>query len=102
MNERCTLLAGTKKITKNRIGMNAKQELYERIVLITAYGSELQGMKVTKRKKINVFSIKSLGSMISVAWRDRIWNKSIHIRKGVLREMICRVDMNILSCLAKI
>ena len=59
------------------------------------YGSESWGMKVTERKKLNVFEMKCL-RMTSVSWLDRVRNEVVRARTGVRRDLAARVGMNVL------
>ena len=95
LNEGCKVLGALKGVMKNRgLRMNAKKVLYEKVVLPTVmYGSESWGMKVTKRKKLNVFEMKCLRSMTGVSWLDRVRNEVVRARTGVRRELTARVDM---------
>ena len=54
-----------KGVMKNRgLRMNDKKVLYEKVIEPTVmYGSELWGMKVNVRQKLNVSEIKCLRSM---------------------------------------
>ena len=60
------------------------------------YGSELWGMKVNERQKLNVFEMKCLRSMVGVSRSDRIRNDVVRARTDVRQELADRVDMNVL------
>ena len=98
VNEGCKVWGTLKGVMKNRgLGMNVKKILYEKVVLPTVmYGSELWGMKVSDRHKLNVFEMKCLRYMNGVSRMDRIRNEEVRARMGVRREMVERVDMNVL------
>ena len=87
-----------KGVMKNRgLGMNIKKVLYEKVIVPTVmYGSELWGMKVGERQKLNVFEMKCLRSMAGVSRLDRFRNEEVRGRTGVRRELADRVDMNVL------
>ena len=59
-------------------------------------GSELWGIKETKRKKLNLFEMKCLRSMTGVSRLDRIRYELLRERTGVRRKLAARVDMNVL------
>ena len=98
LNEGCKMLGALKGVMKNRwLGMNVKYVLYEKVVVLTVmYGSELWGMRVTERQKLNVFEVKCLRSMTGVSRLDRVRNGVVRARTGVRRELAVRVDMNVL------
>ena len=62
VNEGCKVFGAVKGVMKNRgLGMNVKRVLYEKVVVPTVmYGSEVWGMKVAERQKLNVFEMKCL------------------------------------------
>ena len=98
VNEGCKVLGALKGVMKNRgLEMNVKKVLYEKVVVPTViYGSESWGMKVTERQKLNVFEMKCLGSMTGVSLLDRVRNEVVRARTGVRKELVARVDMNVL------
>ena len=98
VNEGCKVLGAMKGVMKNRgLGMNVKRVLYEKVIVPTVtYGSELWGMKVNERQKLNVFEMKCLRSMAGVTRFDRLRNEEVRGRTGVRKELADRVDMNVL------
>lgn len=98
VNEGCKVLGAVKGVVKNRgLGMNVKRVLYEKVIVPTVmYGSELWGMKVMERQKLNVFEMKCLRSMAGVSRVDRVRNEVVRVRTGVRNELAARVDMNVL------
>ena len=76
VNEGCKVLGAVKGVMKNRgLGINVKRVLYEKVVVPTVmYGSELWGMKVSERQKLNVFEMKCLRSMAGVTRLDSVGN----------------------------
>ena len=98
VNEGCKVLGAVKGIMKNRgLGMGVKRVLYEKgIVPTVTYGSELWGMKVSERWRLNVFEMKCLRSMAGVSRLDRLRNEEVRERTGVREELAARVDMNVL------
>ena len=53
-------------------------------------------MKVTERQTLNAFEMKCLRSMTGVSRLDRVRNKVVRARTGVMRELAVKVDMNVL------
>ena len=98
VNEGCKVLGAMKGIINNRgLGMNVKRVLYEKVIVPTVtYGSELWGMKVSERRRLNVFEMKCLRSMAGVSRLDRIRNEEVRERTGMRKELADRVDMNVL------
>ena len=98
VNEGCKVLGTLKGVMRNKgLGMNVKKVLYEKVIVPTVmYGSELWGMKINERQKLNVFEMKCLRSMTGVSRLDRIRNEVVRARAGVRRELATRVDMNVL------
>ena len=98
ISEGCKVLGGMKSLMKNRgLGMNIKKVLYERVIVPTVtYGSELWGMKVSDRQKLNVFEMRCLRDMMGVTRMDRVRNDVIRQRTGVETQLATRVDRNVL------
>ena len=92
------MLGAFKGVMKNRgLGMSVKKVLYEKVVMLTLmYGSELWGMKVTEGHKLNACEMKCLRSMTGISRFDRVRNDVVRVRTGVRRELVARVDMNVL------
>ena len=92
------MLGAIKGVMKNRgLGMDVKKVLYEKVIVPTVmYGSELWGMKVSERRRLNVFEMKCLRSMAGVSRLDRLRNEEVRERTGVRKELAGRVDMNVL------
>ena len=86
------VLGALKGVMKNRgLEMNVKKVLYEKVVVPTEmYGSELRGMKVAERQKLNVFEMKCLRCMTGVSQLDRVSNEVVRTRTGVRRELATR------------
>ena len=98
VNEGCKMLGAMKGVMRNRgLRMNVKKVLYERVIVPTVtYGSELWGMKVSERQKLNVFEMKCLRSMAGVSRLDRLRNEEVRERTGIRKELAARVDSNVL------
>ena len=98
VNEGCKVLGAMNGLMKNRgLEMDVKRVLYEKVVVPTVtYGSELWGMKVSERRRLNVFEMKCLRSMAGVTRWDRLRNEVVRERTGVRKELAARVDMNVL------
>ena len=60
------------------------------------YSPELWGMKVSERRRLNVFEMKCLRSMAAVSRLDTFRNEEVRERTGVREELASRVDMNVL------
>ena len=98
VNEGCKVLGALKGVMKNRaLEMNVRRVLYEKVIVPTVmYGSELWGMKVSERQRVNVFEMKCLRSMTGISRLERVRNERVRERAGVRREMAVRVDMSVL------
>ena len=98
VNEGCKVLGAIKGVMKNRgLGMDVKKVWYEKVIVPTVmYSSELWGMKVSERRRLNVFEMKCLRSMAGVSMLDRLRNEEVRERTGVRKELAGRVDMNVL------
>ena len=98
VNEGCKVLGAVKGVMKNRgLGMNVKKVLYEKVIVPTVmYGSELWGLKLSERQKLNVFEMKCLRSMAGVSRMDRVRNEIVRERTGVRFALADRVDRNVL------
>ena len=97
VNEGCKVFGALKEVMNRGLGMNVKKVLYEKVVVPTVmYGSELWGMEVTERQKLNVFEMKCLRNMTGVSRLDRVKNEVVRAKTGVRRELAARVDMNVL------
>ena len=85
-------------VMKNRgLEMNVQKVLYEKVVVPTVlYSSELWGLKLTERQKLNVFEMKCVRSMTGVSRLDRVRNEVVRARPDVGRELVARVDMSVL------
>ena len=79
VNEGSKVLGALKGVWKNRgLETNVKKVLYEKVVVPTVmYGSELWGMKVTERQKLNAFEMKCLSSVSGISRVDRIRNEVV-------------------------
>ena len=53
-------------------------------------------MKVSERRRLNVFEMKCLRSMAGVSRFDRLRNEEVRERAGVRKELAAKVDMNVL------
>ncbi|XP_068234374.1 uncharacterized protein [Palaemon carinicauda] len=98
VNEACKLLVAEKGVVKNRgLGVNVKRVLFEKVIAPTlTYGSELWGMKVTERQRLNVFVMKYLKSMADISLLDRVKNEVVRVRTVVRNVLAARVDINVL------
>ncbi|XP_068242382.1 uncharacterized protein [Palaemon carinicauda] len=77
--------------------MNVKRVLYEKwSILAVIYGSELWGIKVTERQKLNAFEMKFPKSMVGVSLLDRGRNEVVKVRSGMRNVLAVRVDIYVL------
>ena len=85
VNEGCKVLGAMKGVMRNRgLRLNVKKVLYEKVIVPTVtYGSELWGMKVSERQRLNVFEMKCLRSMAGVSRLDRFRNEEVREREQV-------------------
>ena len=79
INEGQKVLGAVNRVFKSRnVGLNVKKCVYERVIVLTVlYGAETWGLRESERKKLNVFEIRCLRSMIGVIRRDRMRNTVI-------------------------
>ncbi len=98
VNEGCKVLGACKRVFKCRsLNMNAKKALYEGVIVPTVlYGAEAWGVREAERRRLNVFEMKCLRSMIGVTRMDRLRNEEVRRRTNVTRELAGRVDMQVL------
>ena len=98
INEGQKVVGAVNKVFKSRnVGLNVKKCMYERVVVPTAlYGAETWGLRESERKKLNVFEMRCLRSMIGVTRRDRVRNTVIRERTGVNVELSGRADESVL------
>ena len=98
VNEGCKALGAMKGVMKCRgLGMNVKRVLYEKVIVPTVmYGSELWGMKVSERQRLNVFEMRCLRSMAGVSRMDRVRNEVVRQRTDVNGTLANRVDRSVL------
>ena len=79
------------------VRLDVKKCLYERVVVPTVlYGSEAWSMREKERKKLNVFEMKCLRSMIGVTRMDRVRNERVRERTGVMCDLAGRADESVL------
>ncbi len=64
---------------RNRaLGMKAERRLYEGVVIPTAvYGAETWNVRKSERKRLDVFEMRCLGSMVGITRMDRVKNKEV-------------------------
>ena len=98
MNEGYRAWEALKCVLSNRgLGIKAKKCLYEGVIIPTAlYGAEAWGMRSAERRKVNVFEMKCLRSLVGVSRMDRVRNEEVRRRAGIKRELVSRVDHRIL------
>ena len=94
MNEGYRTWGALKSVLRNRgLGMKAKKCLYEGVIVPTAlYGAEAWGMKSSERRKVKVFKMKCLRSLVEVSRMDRVRNEEVRRRAAIERELLSRAD----------
>ena len=99
VKEASKCMGGMKKVMSNRtLGMSAKRRLYEGVVVPTAlYGAEAWNMKEADRRRLDVFEMRCLRSMVGVSRLDRLRNEEVRRRAGVERKMSEKVDQRVLG-----
>ena len=91
-------MGALRRVLKNRgMSLAAKRGLYEGVIVPTVlYGAEAWSTRVAERKKLNVFEMKCLRSMIGVTRMDRLRNETVRQRVGITTELSERVDARVL------
>jgi len=99
VNEGCKALGALRKVVNSKsMSMEAKRGLYESVIVPTVlYGAETWCLSAAERKKVDVFEMKCLRSMLGVTRRDRVRNEMVRERTGVVRELSRRVDERVLG-----
>lgn len=94
VNEGAKVLGAVNRVVKGRsVNLDVKKCLYERVIVPTVlYGAETWGMREDERKKLNVFEMRCLRSMLGVTRMDRIRNEDIRERVGIRSELAGRAD----------
>ena len=94
MNEGYRVWEVLKSVLSNRaLGIKAKKCLYAGVIVPTAlYGAEEWSMRSAEKRKVNVFEIKCLRSLVGVSQLDRVRNEEVHRRAGTERELASRAD----------
>ena len=79
------------------VGLNVKKCVYERVIVPTVlYGAETWGLRERERKKLNIFEMRCLRSMIGVTRRDRVRNTVIRESTGMNVDLSGRADKSVL------
>ena len=60
------------------------------------YGAEAWGMRSAERRKVNVFEMKCLRSLVGVSRIDRVKNVEVRRRVGIERQLASRADQRVL------
>ena len=76
MNEGYRAWGALKSVLSNRgLGIKAKKCLHEGVIVpTTLYGAEAWGMRSAERRKVNVFEVKCLRSLVGVSLMDIVSN----------------------------
>jgi len=98
LNEGAKVLGVVNRVVRSmNVSLGAKRCLYERVVVPTVlYGAETWALRESERKKLNVFEMKCLRSMIGVSRMDRVRNELVRERTGVMNDLAGRVDRCVL------
>lgn len=98
INEGKKVLGAVNRVFKSRnVGLNVKRCVYERVIVPTVlYGAETWGLRESERRKLNVFEMKCLRSMIGVTRYDRLRNVMVRERTGMNVELAGRSDERVL------
>ena len=87
-----------KSVLNNRgLGIKAKKCLYEGEIVPTAlYGAEACCIRSAERRKVDVFEMKCLRSLVGVSRMDIVRNEEVRRRAGIERELASRADQRVL------
>ncbi len=94
VKEASECMGGMKSVLNNRaLRINAKRRLYEGVHVPTPlYGAETWNVKMDERKRLDVFGMRCLRSMVGVTRMGRVRNEDVR-----QRELSERVDERVLS-----
>ena len=56
----------------------------------------VRGMRSAERRKVNVFAMKCLRSLVGVSHKDRVRNEEVRKRAGIEMELASRADQKVL------
>ena len=98
MNEGYKAWGALKNVLSNRgLGIKAKKCLYEGVIVPTAlYGAEAWVMRSAERRKVNVFEMKCLRSLVGVSRMDKVRNEEVRRRDGIEKKLASRADQRVL------
>ena len=99
VNEGCKALGALKKVMNGRsVSMGVKRSLYQSVVMPTVlYGAETWGTRVAERRKVDVFEMKCLRSMVGVSRMDRVRNEEVRARSDIRKKLSERADVNAIN-----
>ena len=88
------VLGAVKGVLKGRsMSMEAKRSIYEGVIVPTVtYGAETWSLREAERRRLDVFEMKCLRSMVGVTRMDRVRNEVVRERTGVGEALSSRVD----------
>ena len=91
----CRAWGALKSVLRNRgLGIKAKKCIYEGVIVPTVlYGAEARS---AERKKVKVFELKCLRSLVGVSRMDRVKNEEVRRSAGIERELASRADQRVL------
>ena len=98
MNEGYRACGTLKSVLSNReLAIKVKKCLYEGVIVRTVlYRAEAWGMGSAERRKVNVFEMQSLRSLVLVSRMDRVRNEEVRRTAGIERELTSRADQRVL------
>ena len=90
MNEGYRAWGELKSVLSNRgLGIKVKKCLYEGVIVPTAlYEADVWGMRSAERRKVNVFEMKCLRSLVGVSRMDRVRNEEVRRRAGIEEQLV--------------
>ena len=75
------------------LGIMAKECLHDGVIVpIALYGAEAWGMRSAERRKVNVFEMKCLRSLVGESRMDSACNEEVRRRAGIERELASRAE----------
>ena len=87
-----------KSVLSNRgLRIKSKKCLYEGVIVPTAlYGAEAWGMRSVERRKVTVYEMKCLRSLVGVSRIDKVRNEEVRRRAEIEMELASRADQRVL------
>ena len=94
VSEGSKVMGAVRGVMRGRsLSMDAKKCLYEKVIVPTVtYGAETWSVREAERKRLDVFEMRCLRSMVGVTLMDRVRNEEVRERAGVSVPLSARVD----------